>query len=186
MAVLLDVSDRLLLGWASVVEGVGYYLQGAFDVAFAPLERARRGWGEGGNKSVLAASLMYLGLVEAARNDIDQAGKTFEAALRTYRDIGTTWGIAGSLLGIGMVACERAEYTSAAALIDESLAMRRAARNRHGIAECLELGAQLRLATGDPEGARHLLTEAQLIRDSIGTPLPAWRRAALTVLGAST
>jgi len=50
MRVLLDVSDRLLLGWASVVEGVGHYLRGAFDEGTASLERARQGWGEGGNK----------------------------------------------------------------------------------------------------------------------------------------
>ena len=59
--------------------------EGAFDEASAPLERARAGWGEGGNKSVLAASLLYLGLVHAARHDVDQASTDLEAALRMYR-----------------------------------------------------------------------------------------------------
>jgi tetratricopeptide (TPR) repeat protein len=186
MGVLLDVSDRLLLGWASVVEGVGHYVRGAFEEAAASLERARRGWGEGGNKSVLAASVLYLGLVHAAQRDTDRATTALDTALRTYRDIGTTWGIAGTLLGMGIVACERSEHARAVMLIDEALAMRRAAGNQHGVAECLEVTAQVRLATGDLEGARGLLAEAQRIREDLGTPLPPWGRARLTADGAAT
>jgi tetratricopeptide (TPR) repeat protein len=186
MSVLLDVSDRLLLGWALVVEGVGHYLRGGFEEAVASLERARRDWGEGGNKSVLAASVLYLGLVYAAQRDPDRAAAALDTALRTYRELGTTWGIAGTLLGMGLVACERSEHARAIVLIDGALAMRRAAGSRHGIAECLEVNAQVCLAAGDFEGAYGLLAEARRIREDLGTPLPAWRRGRLTAAGAAT
>ena len=184
MSVLLDVSDRLLLGWALVVEGVGHYLRGGFEEAAASLERARRDWGEGGNKSVLAASVLYLGLVYAAQRDTDRAAAALDTALRTYRELGTTWVIAGTLLGMGVVACERSEHARAVMLIDEALTMRRAAGSRHGVAECFEVNAEVRFATGEFEGAYGLLAEAQRIREDLGTPLPAWRRARLTAAGA--
>jgi hypothetical protein len=123
--------------------------------------------------------------VHAAQRDTDRAARALETALRTYRDIGTTWGIAGTLLGMGLVACERSEHARAVMLIDEALAMRRAAGSRHGVAECFEVTAQVRLAAGDLEGARGLLAEAQQIREDLGTPLPAWRRAHLMAGAAS-
>ena len=80
---------------------------------------------------------------------------------------------------------ERGEHARAVTLIDEALVMQKAAGIRHGIAECLELTAHVRLASGDSEGARGLLAEAQRIREELGTPLPAWRRARLAAVGAA-
>jgi hypothetical protein len=124
--------------------------------------------------------------VYAAQRDTDRAAAALDTALRTYRELGTTWGIAGTLLGMGVVACERSEHARAVMLIDEALTMRRAAGSRHGVAECFEVNAEVRFATGEFEGAYGLLAEAQRIREDLGTPLPAWRRARLTAAGAPT
>ena len=71
-------------------------------------------------------------------------------------------------------------------LIEEALTMRMATGNPHGVAECLEVNAQVRLAARDLDGAYGFLAEARRIREDLGTPLPAWRRARLTAAGTAT
>ena len=182
VAELLDVSDGLLLGWAAVVEGVCLYLEGRFDEALPPLERARRGWREGGNRTVLASALSFMGYAAAARRDAPAARAAFAECLRVYREIETDWGVATALHGLAWTARIEAAHDRAVAALDESLALRRRIGHRLGIAECLELRAELLRDAGDRREAAVCLASAAAIRVELGTPLSRWRAAVLDPL----
>ena len=179
VAELLDVSDGLLLGWAAVVEGATRYLEGRFEEARGPLERARRGWRDGGNRSVLASALSFIGYTAAATGDIDEARSVFTECRRVYDEIETDWGVAGALHGLATAAFLEGALDRAAAALDESVALRRRIGHRLGIAECLELESELLRARGDSAAAASSVASAAVIRAELGTPLPPWRAAAL-------
>jgi tetratricopeptide (TPR) repeat protein len=179
VAELLDVSDGLLLGWAAVVEGVTRYLEGRFDEARGALERARRGWRDGGNRSVLASALSFIGYSAAATGNVDEARPVFTECRRVYEEIDTDWGVAGALHGLATVACLEGALDRSAQALDESVALRRRIGHRLGIAECLELESELLRARGDSAAAASAVTAAAAIRAELGTPLPRWRAAKL-------
>jgi non-specific serine/threonine protein kinase len=75
------------------------------------------------------------------------------------------------------VAREQGDHARAAALLQESLALRRQAGHKRGIARCLEGLAGVGGARGHAERAARLYGAAAALRQAIGVPLPPTDRA---------
>jgi predicted ATPase len=118
-----------------------------------------------------AQALSALGLLAADARNLDDARHLLERACAIRMQIGNPQGIAESLNGLGRVDRLGGDYVGAAEKHRRALAGFEPIGDRISIAETLEaLG--LAIAASDPHFAGRVLATAEILRNSLGAPLP--------------
>jgi len=124
----------------------------------------------------IAYILATFGDALQATGDSARAAAHYAESLTLFRQIGHTWGIALTLTRLGDITLARGDEASSATHQRESLALSAALGDPRSAADPLE-GLAAALARTDPHLAAHLFGAAAALRDRLGTPQPAVRRA---------
>lgn len=132
---------------------------------------------EMGDNWSIANSLNNLGVVAQEQNDLEAARLFFQQSLDMRRELGDKRGIARSLHNLGTVAKDIKSYNEAITLTGESLAIYHELEDKPGIALCLESLAVLLSLQGKWQRAVLLWGAAEVLRETLGTPMPAANQA---------
>ncbi|HEY8599971.1 MAG TPA: tetratricopeptide repeat protein [Thermomicrobiales bacterium] len=124
----------------------------------------------------IAYILATFGETIQASGDLDHAAAHYAESLAVFREIAHTWGIALALTRLGDIALARGNPELAAAQQRESLALSATLGDPSSSAEPLE-GLAAALASTEPALAARLFGAAATLRDHLGIPRPAVRRA---------
>lgn len=124
----------------------------------------------------IAFVLATFGEALQATGALDRAAAHYAESLVVFRQIAHSWGIALALTRLGDVALARGDQALATAQQRESLALSATLGDPRSTADPLE-GLAAALATADPALAAQLFGAAATLRDQLGTPRPAVRRA---------
>ncbi len=130
------------------------------------------------HSALTAAALANLGDVLRQRGAHEEAKPLLEESVALGRQLGDTWQIAVALLNLGEVARVEGDAERALALYHESLTLLWTMGDRHGMAACLGGIAGFAVSHGQPDDAARLLGAAAVLREEVGTPLPADERDA--------
>ena len=125
-----------------------------------------------GNERGIAQTRSSLGFTSLLRGEHESARAHLEESLRILRRLGSTEDITRCLLFLGHLACDRGDYAAARARFAEM--MKDAPLERHRYAVPFALEACARLAAGEGQAARalRLAGAADVLRQTIGNPLP--------------
>ena len=111
-----------------------------------------------------------IGIVMQQQGDLDGAEQVQQRALVTARELGSAIGISSQLFSLGQIQRDKGNLKEACALLEEALDWSRRIDYRRWQGQTkVKLGA-LYLLQGDPEGARHTLTDALALSQLIGNP----------------
>jgi predicted ATPase/serine/threonine protein kinase len=125
----------------------------------------------------IANSLNNLGGVAFLQGDCERALTLHSESLSLRRTLGDKRGISMSLNNMGEVAQEQQDYRRAASLYAESLAIRNELGDRFFIVSSLRNLAEVACSGKNYERGARLFGAAEALRETIGTPLPAEKRA---------
>jgi tetratricopeptide (TPR) repeat protein len=123
-----------------------------------------------GDRVGRAYALTMLGELARLDGDLPRAEAHYEASLLVWRRRGKA-GVAAALHSLGWVALNRGDNAVAAARFAESLGLCRDQRYIQLGALCLVGLAGVLHARGQPERASHLVGAADVLLDSVGSPL---------------
>jgi predicted ATPase/transcriptional regulator with XRE-family HTH domain len=123
-------------------------------------------------KEDIAISLLTLGHTRRLQGDYEQACKQYQKSLAMAEELGLKWVVAHSLLNLGNIACLQKEYAKAGNIYLETLRIFQELGDRHGLVYNLEAQANLAGLQGQPERAARLWGAAEVLRETLGTPLP--------------
>jgi predicted ATPase/DNA-binding CsgD family transcriptional regulator len=165
-------ASLLRLAW------VIFYSQGDPAIVRALLEEGLALFKEMGDKEKIADSLNVLGWVVLQQGEVAMARSLAEESRVLFREIGTRTGIAESLSLLAEVAAVQGEHVAARALYEESLAFCNQAGDNWDIAFDLEGLAGEVAALGELGWAARLWGAAEVLRATMGTPMPPVYRAA--------
>lgn len=140
--------------------------------AVACHEQAGRLYEQLGNLLGVAWSRYDLGLLARRRRDTERAATLLREALRAFRELRYGWAIGCSAWALATVEVSRGRDREAAALLEEALTAFVASDDTRGVAQCLECGAAVAAARGEPATAARLLGAAASVRDRLAAPLP--------------
>ena len=119
----------------------------------------------------VALALNNLGHVTHRQGDYLQARSWLEESLAIWRDLGDKQNVARALTNLGLTATAQGDTGLAFSLLKEGLDVRRELEDKWGIPESLEAVADLAIARHQPGLAARLLAAAEVLRESIGSPL---------------
>jgi hypothetical protein len=149
--------------------------------AMAMAEEALALFREVGNRVAATYSLEVVARAAIDLGDYDRA-----EALALFRESQDRWGIVQALSSLMMVAQRQDDAASIPVLCRESLALlRELGSHSHYVGYCYDGLAWWASARGEPERAARLLGAAETVRETIGMPLPPYRRPDLETVVAS-
>jgi non-specific serine/threonine protein kinase len=111
-----------------------------------------------------------LGLLAWRRGELDEAADWLAASLRRFRAIRYDWAIAWSAWALAAVEAARGDVLASAALAVDALDTYERLDDRRGLAQCVELVAQIAWARGLAETTGRLLGAAATIRRALAAP----------------
>ena len=120
--------------------------------------------GDGASGVRLAGALVWFWFI---RGHFGEGSEWLERALGVGGQ-GDAASRAKALTGLGMLIWRQGDYPHAATLLEEGIALCRAARNHAGLADALHHLAHVRETQGDVEGAARLFEESQTIARAAG------------------
>jgi predicted ATPase/class 3 adenylate cyclase len=158
--------------------------QGDYRAARSQCEEALGLWRETGiGSGEMAYSLTTLGEIAYAQGELDASRALLEESRPHWGD--DRWGTGLCLHRLGVVRQAQGDTETPCALFRESLALFQAVGEKRGIAGCLEGIAGAAMASCCTAGredslrdAARLFGAAAALRDTVGTPLPPYDRAA--------
>jgi tetratricopeptide (TPR) repeat protein len=124
-----------------------------------------------------ASALVNLGEAVALAGDRDRATALLEEGWRLFSELGNRRSTAVTLAGLGTLADESGDAARAAKCFGSGLVLSREVDDRLNIATCIEGLASAATQRGLGARAARLLGAAAAIRDDIGAPIAAQRRA---------
>jgi tetratricopeptide (TPR) repeat protein len=145
--------------------------QGDYEMAQGLYKESLAMFRELEHPSGIASSLAEQGNVALKQGDFEAARSFYEGSLAISRELGHPVNIAIALNNLGKIAREQGDLRSARALHVESLEIRRALGDKGGFPWSLEAFARL-AALVDLERAAKLWGAAEVLRNSLGLPLP--------------
>ncbi|HEX6483764.1 MAG TPA: tetratricopeptide repeat protein [Ktedonobacteraceae bacterium] len=155
----------MLLGWALLFEGE---LARAHDCLEECLTISKKM----GFKRNLGLSILFLGMVAWLQGDVAQARALLEESLVLSKEVGLRGFIAEVFSTLGLVSFGEGDYPEARARFEEGLKISLELDQKYSVARCLEGLAAVAAAQGEPVRAVWCMSAAQVLRESIGTPLP--------------
>ncbi|HZT42719.1 MAG TPA: tetratricopeptide repeat protein [Chthonomonadaceae bacterium] len=148
------------------------YHQGDYTAAHAFYEECLALFRQLGDKWGVSIALNGAGGVAKACGDYGAAGALYEESLSLSKETGGKSGVASALSNLGEVAYREGDYAKASCFYKESLVIRRKIEEKPGIAESLRDMADLAAGQGQFEMAARLWAAAEVLRETIGSPLP--------------
>lgn len=141
------------------------------------LEESQALFKELGDKDGLALHSYVCGQVALSQGDASTARSLLEGSLALYRDLGDRQRIPELLAGLAQVVAQQGDLATARVLYEESLSVGKVG-HKLDIAYGLEGLAQVVAAQGEGAWAVLLWGAAEVLRETIGAPLPPGERAA--------
>lgn len=151
--------------------------QGRYEEATPLYEESLILWRKEGEKYGVEGPLGNLGNLALYRGDYERARLLYEESLELAREVGDKQGVALALGNLGAVAIHQQDYRRAMNLQAEGLALAQELGDMEGVAYGLEMMATAADAQGQVRRAARLWGTAEVLRESIGAPLPANERA---------
>jgi len=165
---------------------VVYGRQGQTNQAIPLLEQSAKLYRELGDTRGVGAALGNLGWAALSEGDYERAKALLEESLALTRDVNNQGNLAWLLMSLGRVALEQGDHAQAAVRFQESLPIVKMNGDQERMAYCLEgLAASISTQGGATQAAR-LIGAAQVIRETIGAPVPPADRQMYEQLLATT
>jgi len=143
---------------------------GDFDAAARHYARARNIFEQSEDLRGIAWSQFDLGMLAWRRGELDEAGQLLTDSVSRFRDLGYGWATASASWGLGCVDVRRGNIDSGMRMAAEALEEFGRLRDRRGLAQTVELIAQIASARGQHETAGRMLGSAASIRRSLAAP----------------
>jgi ATP/maltotriose-dependent transcriptional regulator MalT len=178
LVILRKVGDKRLITYALLRLGRVHFFSHT-DLAHARrlAQEALTISKEVGYKWGMASSLGLLGqLALLMESDDITAHDLLEEALSIRRELKDRWGIAWGLYSLANVHAFQGNYATARGLYEESLTIVRELDDKEFLASCLERLGEV-AAQGEPAWAARLWGAAEMLRQTIGTPMAPVNRA---------
>ena len=172
-----ELGDKWGIGWSLNCLGHEILGQGDYSRAKPLFEESLALLREAGDKWIGAYPLRNLGVVAGMQGDYQRAMPLLEESLALSREINDKYNIAASQNYLAKMALKLGNHERAMTLYKESLTLRREVASKRGIAECLVGLAGVAGGQGKPTLAARFLGAAELIRETIGVPVPPSDRA---------
>jgi len=131
---------------------------------------------EVGDTCASAYSMSGLGMIAGAQGDYKRATGLLEKSLAIARTTNDRSAVATTLFKLGQVVFQQGDLARAAALWQDSTVRRMDLGDNEGIALCLAGLARTALRLDQPERAARLLGATEVLRETIGAPLPPSQR----------
>lgn len=168
-----DVQEHI---WWLMVQGVLAWHQGHLDRAASSLRKGIEQWTINHNSSLRALALGAFAAVRIDQRRVDDAAPLLDAAKAQWDEVGTPWGRAIAAYERARLALAEGNIHQAAGRVRSSWGLRHEISDRNGMAECLEVMAQVALARQELDVAVQMVASAQSIRDAIEAPRPRHHR----------
>jgi predicted ATPase/class 3 adenylate cyclase len=152
--------------------GLDAHEQGDYEAAARLYQESLELRYELGDKWAIAVSLNNLGYLALDQGDYELARTQLEVAEALQREVGDRSMRAIALTNLANVARSQGNYAAARPLYVESLSIDRELGNRWHLAYTLEDIGVLAALQGQPERALRLVAAADILRQTIGSPLP--------------
>jgi predicted ATPase/DNA-binding CsgD family transcriptional regulator len=160
---------RAVLAWTIAAQEVETGLRMASSLYYSWLQR-RRAEGRAWIARLLAVArrretpgaaraLAVAGMLANMQDDLAGAGPLLDEALRAGRAVGDPWAVAFARFSLGFIALQRGDFGAARALLEESLAIRRASDEAQ-VPRTLGLLGAVHLAAGRVDDAGAALEQA--------------------------
>jgi predicted ATPase/Tfp pilus assembly protein PilF len=172
LALSRESADRCGIAWALNNLGVMYRDRGDCDNATPAFDEALTIQRELGSSFGLAVALNDRGLTYLLQSQLEEAERDFTKSLSIFHKIGDQWGVAMSLHHRGLATLRQGDTRTARSFLRTSLSLRRDLGLQKGIAECLAALAEVAHAQGQYEHGTYLFGAAEMLRETIGAPLP--------------
>jgi len=156
---------------------VRFLAQDDFAQAQALAEQCLALYREVGDTQYIAVLLSLQGEMRLIQGEQAQARELLEESVVTFKELGDRWSTAEALLAFARLAASQGELAAARARYQESLALAREIDAKNLIASALEGAGAVVAAPGELGWAARLWGTAQVLRESIGAPLPPVYRA---------
>lgn len=134
-----------------------------------------------GDKRAIAGLLSNISMIRHTQGNLAEADRLLREAEVMARETGDKWGIATIVANRALMALERGDLTLSRELQHEALRMRRDIGNQWGLAYSFE-GCARTLAEIDPGVAAQCLGAADVVRQSLGSPLPPSEEATMAAV----
>jgi ATP/maltotriose-dependent transcriptional regulator MalT len=157
-----------------VLLGMVLLFQGELARAHARLEECLSLSKGRGYKWNIATSIHLLGLVTFLQGNVAEARALIEESLVLFKEMGERGGIAQVLGSQGLILFSQGDYAAARMRMEGGLEILRELDSKWYIAGCLEGLASVVAVQGEQVRAVWLMSAAQALRESIGTPLPLY------------
>jgi predicted ATPase/class 3 adenylate cyclase/DNA-binding CsgD family transcriptional regulator len=165
-----DVRNHAL---SLVLLGLVLLFQGDLAQAYERLEESRAVSSEVGYKRNIGLSIFYLGLVAFQQGDVAAARLLLEESLVLFKEVGERGRIAEAFFVQGFISISQGDYAAARAVLEESLNISKKLDYKWDTVACLEGLAAVVALQGEPVRAVWFMSAAQVLRETIGTPLPS-------------
>lgn len=176
LAIRRESGDRRGVAMSLNNLGVTAFLEGDYESArplFVEGLAIRR---ELGDRRGIASSLNNLAAAAYRQCDYAAAAPLFEEALAIRTDLGDKQGIGICLLDMGLMAGQQGLAATAREHLAKSLAIARDLGDRDLIASALAGHAEVAAETNEPARACRIWGAAELLRETIGAPMPPSER----------
>ncbi len=155
-----------------------YLSQGDLAQAHTLLEESFSLYRELGDKESIAYCLYLSGMLTLGEGDTASARLLSEQAVALFKEMRQQHGTTVSLYALAQVITAQGDYASSQALYQEGIAVARKAGDRRTVAFGLEGLASVVAAKGETAWAARLWGAAEVLRETIGAPIPPVERPA--------
>ncbi len=172
-----DVGDVQAHALSLALLGMVLLIQGDLARAHPRLEESLSISRKLGYKRNIGLSIYFLGMAAFLQGDVVRARSLLEESLVFFKEVGERGRIAEVLGSLGLISFSQGDYAAAHALLEESLKITRKLDYKLDTSACLEVLAAVVAAQGEPVRAVWFMSAAQVLRETIGTPLPSLLQA---------
>ena len=172
LALYQDLGDERGVAFALVCLGCQELEKGNYERASPPLEEALALGRKLGDELISAYALNNLGEVARVRGEYERAIACGEEALSTYREMEDGFQTAQTLSWLGGAAAINGDHEAATRFIGEGLPLAQQLGSGEVSAMCLEALAVVYGAKAEGTRAARLYGAAEVLRLTIGAPLP--------------
>lgn len=172
LALRRELGDKVNMGSSLLSLGTVALNLGDYERARELFEESLALRREIGDKVNIAASLGNLGIVAYYQGDYERAVALLQESLELWRKLGAEPGLATALNVLGRVIHAQGDEVHADELFQQSLSLYAKLGERRGLAWSLEGLARVAAAKDRPERAARLFGTAEMLRETIGDPLP--------------
>ncbi len=166
----LDTPDLDDVMRASLLEGVALHAFSTGDLRAGQIaaDEAARCWEASGSPESGFATLIYQGLSQRTRRELDAAATTLDRAIDIARVHYGDWALAVTLYWRAAVAADEDDDAVAVTLLDQALALAEQADDRRAVGSIIHQLGRIALRAGDADRAADLAHQVLAIHEDVG------------------